>query len=493
MNVYHPEIKVTLIKGAPRAGVAFDDKTNAVTMPTASRYAKTAGRFDLTPYLGDGAGVRTTKNIREPAGGFSLTLLDMPNPKWEDSIYGLIEPMDMVEIRFRHGFDDELGKEIPIVMRGFVSEVRREEAMGQDGKPARKVIVTGQDSGKILQIFLINYLNNLATSEIYLKTGFEFLQKFGTEFGQQDNAADLLKNIVKLILNPFLALIDGTANDEALKKGFVPDVTVTGAISPFGLSLFQDCSLHYMLHSIFDVGAFNELYVEDLPTSVALVLRPTPLTDVHGNPIQPGAKAKSLEIPASDIQSLSVSRSDHNVGNWFWVQNNHWMLINDIANQLTAQNVDAASVDKRKYPNCAANKFGFRNMHETVSMGPDVTNKNVCLFTDAECRIEDKSINTWIDERRNMLVEMNKDNAVFESGTMRIRGDEKIKAGMILMVKRGDGRTDQYYAVGVDHDYVPFQGFFTTVHFDRGTGFISRAQDSISPYRKEWTQNRVES
>ncbi|HQS59628.1 MAG TPA: hypothetical protein PKZ37_14715 [Gallionellaceae bacterium] len=485
MIVYHPEIKVTLIKSSARKGVAFDDGGKE-TKATASRYGKSAGRFDLTPYLGDGAGVRTTKNVREPAGGFSLTLLDMPNTNWEDSIYGLIEPMDMVEIRFRHGFDATLGKKIPIVMRGFVSEVRREETMGQDGKPSRKVIVTGQDAGKILQIFLIYYLNNLATSESTLATGFQFMQKFGTEFGEQLNVGDFFANIVDRVLNPFMKTIVGAAEDEALKNGFIPIVSIKGAVSPFVLSSFQDVSLYQMLKSLLDVGAFNEMYVEDAETSVNLVLRPIPFADVNGNLIQAGATVLYHDLLESDIQSLSVSRSDHNVGNWFWVQNNHWMLINDISNQLTAQNTVAESVDKRKYPNCAADKFGFRNMHETVSMGPEVLTDDVGAGTQAIRAKDDANTSDWLKARRVALGDMNKDNAVFESGTMRVRGDEKIKAGMILKVKRGDGRIDQYYAVGVDHDYVPFQGCFTSVQFERGTGFISRAQPDISPYRKEW-------
>lgn len=491
MKVYHPQIKVWLIKSQARNGVDFNDAGIPVT-DVAGRYKETASkRIDLTPYLGDGGGVRTSKSVREPAGGFTITLLDLQGEAWSDTIYSLIEPMDMVEIRFCHDASQMANKEPPIVMRGFVSEIRRDEAMGQDGKPSRKVVISGQDSGKLLQIYLIYYLNNLAIGEAFL-TGYNFLQKFGEEFGKQQEVAEFFVDVVNEVLNPFMKSVVGVAKDDALKNGFVPLSTISGAISPFILSSFKDVSLYQMLRSLFDVGAFNEMYVEDRPTSVALILRPAPFYDTTGKAVQADASVEYENVPENDIQSLMVSRSDSQVGNWFWVQNNRWMMVNDIQNQLYAQSANVASVDKRSYPNCAEAKFGFRNMHESVSLGPPTKLVNdTSSGTAADVEADNMTMQTWLDNRRIILGDMNKDNAVFESGTMRIRGNELVKAGMILKVERGEGRVDQYYAVGVDHDFVPFQGFFTTVQFERGTGFISRAQSEISPYFTEWDRGGV--
>ena len=72
--------------GRTRAGLA-----HAFTNADAS--------IDLTPYLGVGGSVRTTKGIREPAGTFSLSFPDQMHKTLGDSLYGLIEPMDMIEIR----------------------------------------------------------------------------------------------------------------------------------------------------------------------------------------------------------------------------------------------------------------------------------------------------------------------------------------------------------------------------------------------------------
>lgn len=497
MKVYHPKIEVWLIKSAAREGVSFD----AAGKPAdtiSSRYKKTASkRIDLTKYIGDGSGVRTSKSVREPAGGFTITLLDMAGESWSDTVYALVEPMDMIEIRFCHDaatMKNDTGKtgRPPIIMRGFVSDIRRDEAMGQDGRPSRKVVISGQDSGKLLQIYLIYYLNNMALGEAYLSQ-FNFLQKFGTEFGKQQEVGTFFSDIVTKVLNPFMLDVVGAAQDDALRHGFVVDSRINGAISPFILSSFQDVSLYQMLKSLCDVGAFNEMYVEDRQTEVALVLRPVPFSDTKGVAIQPDPLVKSAKVKESDIQSLTVSRTDSHVGNWFWVQNNRWMMVNDIQNQLFAQSTNAQSVDKRTYPNCAASKYGFRNMHEAVSLGPPTQLVSDTANGDASSvKGDNVTMQAWLDNRRTILGDMNKDNAVFEFGTMRIRGDEGVMAGMILTVDRADGRVDQYYAVGVDHDFVPFQGFFTTIQFERGTGFISRAKKEDAPYSSEWNRSGIQ-
>src|SRR3546814_3297873 len=71
-------------------------------------------QIDLVPFLSDQHPVHTLKSISEPAGGFSITLADKPLKQDGafESLVGLIEPMDMVEIRFRHDPPDLIGNVI---------------------------------------------------------------------------------------------------------------------------------------------------------------------------------------------------------------------------------------------------------------------------------------------------------------------------------------------------------------------------------------------
>ena len=127
-----PRLSVILYKTIGRESI---DGQRAVSV----RYKGKSERIDLTPFLDDGSVVRTTKDIREPAGAFSITLFDKPQTALAplsvseegmalhlESIYGLIEPMDMVEIRMWNGLGTAPSP-YPIVMRGFVSSVRRSE------------------------------------------------------------------------------------------------------------------------------------------------------------------------------------------------------------------------------------------------------------------------------------------------------------------------------------------------------------------------------
>jgi hypothetical protein len=93
---------------------------------------------------------------------------------------------------------------------------------------------------------------------------------------------------------------------------------------------------------------------------------------------------------------------------------------------------------------------------------------------------------TWIQGRREALLAANKDNAMLESGTMRIRANEAITPGNYVQLVRGGFRA-LYYVTGVDTDIVPFQGAFQTLHFERGTGFAERisAGGVQSPYLAE--------
>ena len=85
-----------------------------------------------------------------------------------------------------------------------------------------------------------------------------------------------------------------------------------------------------------------------------------------------------------------------------------------------------------------------------------------------------------------MLAQINKDNVIFENGTMRLRGNERIKAGTQMHLTRGGGKVESSaYVTQVDHDFSPFQGFYTSVAFERGTDFIERSQKQNPSYFTE--------
>jgi hypothetical protein len=88
------------------------------------------------------------------------------------------------------------------------------------------------------------------------------------------------------------------------------------------------------------------------------------------------------------------------------------------------------------------------------------------------------------------MAAQNQDNILYESGSMRVRGNEAVRAGMYVRLHRGTF-VATYYVVAVAHDYLPFQGVFSTLTVERGTGFIERVKrggGSDSPYLAEMMQ-----
>ena len=143
-----PLLQVRLYKTISRKTV---DGQAAVS----ARYEGKDEFIDLVPFMQSGSMVRTSKSVREPAGGFSITFADQAQHSGAvgsglalESVYGLVEPMDIVEIRMWGGVGSMPDK-APIIMRGFVSEIQRQQAVGENGQPQRQVVVTDQDYGKI--------------------------------------------------------------------------------------------------------------------------------------------------------------------------------------------------------------------------------------------------------------------------------------------------------------------------------------------------------
>lgn len=486
MKTYHPQIRLRLIKTIRREDVA-------VGTTAARRYRELPIDIDLLPWLGEGGGVRVSKSIREPAGGFTLSFLDRIDLATLDTLYASIEPMDLIEIRMAHD-PSEYAKTgtLPIMMRGFVSSVRREEAMSANGQPSRRVTVQGQDYGKIWQMFQIYYLQNQALGELYLSP-FKFLEKFGTQFDTMLPVGGFFADFLAQVLDPYLQGLTWAGNKTipGLVSQFTPAVSVDGTVSPFTLASFNGGSAWQLLSELLDVGPFNELYVEDTETAVLAVLRPTPFRSVAGDFVQSGATAETIRVPRSDVQSIASERSDRDVANYFWATSPHWALIRDGDLRLAAQQGSAESMQSFGEQNSSLGRYSLRRLEESTAMGPPGVLSNAG-DGDANTERSAGALETgWLEQRRLTLKAQNKDNVVFESGAIRMRGNERIKPGRyVRLTPSADPRDDgpMYYAVRVDHEFMPFQGYFTTVQYERGTGFIDRAQSPVSPY---WTEMDV--
>jgi len=494
-----PELDVWLYKTISRD--TMDGK-----FAVSGRYQGKDEYIDLTPFLNHGSSVRTSKSVRQPAGGFSITFADQPNVAWDDntleSMSGLIEPMDLIEIRMWGGIGPRPTL-LPIVMRGFVSEISRSRIVGDDGRPQRTVTVTGQDFGKIWQMLQVLALSGYKTGKLLLTT-FALFEQFGFEKVNTMPAAEFVKKMVSDVINKHLDGFMPDLYDLMPRKITVGDSVLVKHGVVNGWSSLQEIqgSVYHILSQYGDVGIWNELYTEDREDGVHLVYRPIPAfllsmpDDRDSAKIQDDAPDPLVAtIPDYFVKSIVESRSDADVANFFWINGQRFDLIDDIIRKTSALQDGSATLEN--YPNAAPKFYGDRPMYAQSHQGRDeIKNMGGGLpETEHEDR-SDKQVN-WIQDRRRIMIEMNKDNVVYESGTAVIKGgllrnDSKtdlLKAGDYALFINGAIK-HAAYVHQIDHDFMPFQSYTSTIHFDRGEGFAMRAAMEGSPWLSEQASNR---
>lgn len=497
-----PQLSVRLYKTISRETV---DGVSGVS----SRYAGKDEYIELTPFMQLGSSVRTSKNVRQPAGGFSISFADKPNRSWSDplsfdleTVSGLVEPQDMIEIRMWHGVGPT-PTQLPVIMRGFVSSITRQQAMTDDGKPQRFVNIAGQDYGKIWQNFQVIHLAAYAEGKSLL-TSYALSEMFGSGVKNTYKAAEFVRKLVGEVINPYIAkmLPEHTPMPREITLG--DGITVAHGVVN---NSFQDMqgSIYDIMKFHGDVGIWNELYVEDRQDGVHLVYRPVPA--LHITAPQGGSRKIQddapdpvyVEVPDSMILSMTTERSDANVANFFWVNNSRFDLIDDQMRRLQAISQDSEKVSIKDYPNSAVKYYGLRAMYGATQQAGDEVQNATSGQDQASQETRGKQQEAWVDKRRRLMLEMNKDNVVFESGSaqikggpMRADGQEPMKAGDYGRFLIGTMESDAYVPQ-VDHDFRVFQSYTTTLTLERGEGFVNRASmdgGASSPWLAEQARRR---
>lgn len=493
--VYGPQFKVTLHKTVKRETIDGKEKVSA-------RFGNT-GEIDLTPFFTDLSTITTSKSVREPAGAFAITVSDQPytvKDLGSDTLYGVVEPMDMIEIRFRHYHDGLVLP--PLIMRGFVSDVSRSESMGPDGTPMRGVTITGQDYGKLWQMLQLFYGPAYVIGQDIL-SAFGMFERFGAGFKIGQKGSEFLKECFDKILNPYVKGI--VAKNSTNPSTIILKTMGTDGVTSLSGTQNTEGALYNLFQRFLDVGPWNELFITEDDDNVYCIYRPNAAIDVHGKFIDPSdpnvtepvpydplnkdvTRIVYYDVPAEDIVSINVSRTDANVANYYWVRAPRYELASDIYNrQAAATKNDKKSIVLSDYVNTKGDLYGIRKMEVATELGgDDITNTSTGL-SEAEKTKRDTSMINWIGSRRQILMESNRDNVLLERGTITIKGNENIRMGNYVNVRRGTF-TAMYYVAQVEHNFSPFNRFITVLHVDRGMGFVERMRKNggqDSPYYSE--------
>ena len=461
---FNPKISVILRKVPRRDGAARVSYLAAGVIP----------EIDLTPYLGEQGGVVTNRGIHQAGGAFSITLADRMDQKSQDTLYASIEPMDMVEIRMARV---QKGSTLPIVMRGFVSHVERVESVGQDGRPARTVHVTGHDYGKLLQIMQISYQKEYIYGR-YLLTSFPMIERYGVLYN--GTAKKFVEDTMSHFVNDFLGdmfLFSGLEQAPV----FLTDASVTGArVGPYGIPNFEG-SIWQLLSNWTDIG-WNELYIEDREDAAYLVYRPVPYYDLAGNLIMAdqGAKAPpEIRVTAAEVEMSNMARSDQNVANFFQVDAPQAEILNmDWVRTQATQNGLVLDIG---YRNNQLEIYGLKRMPARSNQASDDGTTETATGSVSDKTAQASSAGAWYKQRVAQLKAINRDNVVYEEGSLSMRGNEAIRPGNFIRLERG-GLNSRYYVTHVTQQFNVYQSFKTTLQLSRGEGYIDRLNAHSSPY-----------
>lgn len=471
IETFTPRLKVTLFKAI----------TRRAPDATSKRFKGGDQTVDLTQYIGDGGSVRVQRSVENISGGFSIVIPDQIEKSSLDTLYAMVEPMDYVEIRMSRAMVEG---DIPIIMRGWVTDVRRPRRMTPSG-PQRSVVINGQDYGLILQVFGMH--PSLAETD---PAGFilNFTRFLGTfeSYGLKKLNPPVWEFVEEVLDVPVKAFLDGIKKESALKNDLVLKSGVskkTPGILSVGAAHTGYESLETLVSDRADL-TWNELFVEDRDDAAYLVFRPKPYKDLDGKFVLSEAEDPgSFTISSLDIEQIESQRNTQGVANIFFVEAPYdiWQIR---SSEVYLKAIHDEDVVATSYPNCDSSFYGIKDMRVHTALAD---NGRTTGTEDAGKQDQDKEEGLmvgWMVKRIRELNRLNRDNVVFESGGMSLKGDHRIKPGIYLKIKEGAFSYD-VYARAVEHLFVPFQSYKTTVNFIRGSGFIERIRQDKSPYRAE--------
>lgn len=445
----------------------------------AERYTKADRTIDLTPFLGDGGSVSTTKTIAgDVAGAFSITFGDQCDQTIQDSVYAMIEPMDLVEIRASRNPHIYSGTDLPLIMRGFVSSVARSEAMTEGG-PSRSVQVSGHDAGKMWKIHQVWQELAIITERPTLVV-FALQALLGLDVAVVDIERFMDDFMIRVVNQ---RVFDLEAYSGQVIKPFIAEISVTeGRLIPSVVDALGGGPYWSIVSALAD-APWNEMFIRDEEDGPHFVFRPVPYYDIKGELIMYGAKDPGvIAITDAVVTELSVSRTDANVANFYWVPPRTSSL--DSNGLVTA----GALIDKDaldfQHGNNRPELYGARKMEVGSVLIPDSSDGLTASLPMTDRPAENSKRIDWYRHRAQQVQAMNRDNVVFETGSAQTMGQEGLVIGKYLRITRGSLES-QFYMTAVSHTFQPFGPWMSTLTLERGTGFLERNKEAGSPYYLE--------
>lgn len=431
---------------------------------------------DLTPLLGTAGTVRTIKDLNAPCGGFTLTFADRYEPSFGDSVYGIVEPGDMVEVRAARSPEKFIGTTLPLIMRGFVVSVDRAEAMSQAGKPERTVTIAGQDFGRLLAIHHVYWEYSFLLDNDYLTT-FHVTASQGMTIAPVP-INEFFHQLIEKVVNPKIDRIN-VFSDAQIKPFTVSASVPDGTAMPSLINSMDAFSL-WELVALFQDAPWNEAFVMDQESGPVFVFRPVPYRDLSTNAlIMPGAADPgTIPLDIVDVVAMTAARSEHQVANLFTVDASASSLDTNALLQPAA--LQAGIPIDFAYDANRPELFGIKRMSARSMLWHNGSAGPANALPADQQPDAANHYRTWFEQRTAELKACNRDNLSFEDTGFVVKGSEDYVIGKYLQLTRGSVVSTSY-VTHVSHSIQPLSSWHTSLHTIRGDGYIQRNRSTGLP------------
>jgi hypothetical protein len=413
------------------------------------------------------------------------------------------------------------------VIRGFVTSIRKTFDISS-GIPQRVIAIEGENYGKVVRMSQIHYcygFDSMSVISSQATTDPLFAAyNINAATGDQDISQIIQAVFNNLIYPNFKNIQSFTTNRTAPTTMYPPQQAAN--ITPFyyvpdipGVTLsrlggpsltFVNKMLGATEGSVYDLIrtycnlAWNEVFVQDLPTVSELVFRPAPYRDYGGNflpTVDPNAFSNTnncaniMTIYDNELISYDLSRSDEDVVNYFFTDC-IYSPSQGIPFEAWARATLGTGSNNNQNPALIAGELNFEvNGNQVSSYNSNTTQlaySRIELYglrkrsfpnqyISIQSQLSANGANTMttpisIAQQLNQLMVSAFDhNSALEEGSILVSGREDIRAGMYVKVTpdRTNATSHMYYVHTLTHVFEPYEGNFTTqLSVARGEGFL---------------------
>lgn len=433
-------------------------------------------KYDLTPYL---LQVKTSTSLSSPSGKFTLLLSFQK--RWDKLIFA----MDYVEISFSRYLDDP-----PIIMRAFVSNVRRTRMTDSTGKVHRAITVNGENFGKIWSNYYIEYLvqeigQSLVGSDIALGLAnplfmaYMLSENYGIakaipNAGSIPNK-DLIQGLIDNMLNPYIEVLQQVSSQIPKLKSWINVLDDFQIVNGPLIQSVHDQSVYDVMNQ-FGNRPWCEYFIDDFADGPVLIYRNAPFKSYDGDVIwkesDPTSKYYAhLRIDDTMIIEEDVGTSDSEVYSYFftypaiamYAQTDPRAMILGTQAITAEQESDITNIYNPHVDLPNLYRFGFKGLMIASNSIP----LESAEMSQTQIQLAQK-MNTWLVNAFRWTHKM-------KNGTIRMKGNEHMKIGRYVTQS---STKEQYYVESVDHEISLSQvgsmggdnvySFMTTVGLTRG-------------------------